>query len=52
MVPGVPSGDHGNWGSDMTYIKDVEVFWKLWVGPRILLLESVDYFGITEYFSG
>ena len=23
-----------------------------WVGPRILSLESVDYFGTTDHFSG
>ena len=52
MVPGVPSGDHGNWGSDMTYNYKRRWGFLEWVGPRILLLESVDYFGITEYFSG
>ena len=23
-----------------------------WVGPRILSLESIDYFGTSEHFSG
>ena len=38
-----------------THVHRIEIPYRVfpeWVGPRILLLESVDYFGTTDHFSG
>ena len=64
MLPDVPSGDHRDKNRAVTFAmhglwrklrKDkcerCRAFPEL-VGPRILLLESVDYFGTCQYFSG
>ena len=56
MVPGVPCRDHGNWDEesllDRSHAclakKAFRAFPKR-VGPRILLLETVDYFGTSEH---
>ena len=60
MVPGVLSEDRGNWDKNrgvtkaMHRIERYERFRAFHerVGPRILSLESVDYFGTSDYFSG
>ena len=56
-MPGVPSGDRGN--RDQESLRDLRhtclgkiksrAFPKR-VGPRILSLQSVDYFGTSEHY--
>ena len=62
-VPGFPSGDRGSWEkeslpdrSHACFAKKAYERWKIKfrafpkrVGPRILSLESVDYFGTSEH---
>ena len=60
MVPGVLSEDRGSWDKNrgvtkaMHRIESYERFraFQERVGPRILSLESVDYFGTSDYFGG
>ena len=56
-VPGVPSGDRGNWALSKSRMFCEGRLGKIKfrafpkrVGPRILSLESVDYFGTSEHY--
>ena len=58
-MPGVPSGDRGNWDKetlrDRTHARLRNITFRTFpkrVGPRILSLESVnvDYFGTSEHY--
>ena len=56
MVPGVPSGDRGNWEYELFCEESLEKIkfraFQEQFGPRILSLESVDYLGTNEHYSG
>ena len=54
MVPGVPSGDRGNWDKNRGATSAMHMFCeeslgkitaKMSIGPQTRSLESVDYFG-------
>ena len=60
LVPGVPSGDRGNWEykdrcvTEATHGFRRKLRFRAFperVCPRILSLESVDYFGTSEHLS-